>query len=36
MSHVTPPKWLTSAKVPDAAKAELDDYLAYLKRRYGI
>lgn len=36
MSHVILPKWLTSAKIPDAARAELDDYLAYLKKRYGI
>ncbi len=32
MSHVTLPKWLTLSKIPDAASAELDDYLSYLKR----
>lgn len=36
MFHVTLPRWLTSEKKPDAARAELDDYLAYLKERYGI
>ena len=35
-SHVTLPRWLTSMKIPDAARVELEDYLVYLRKKYGF
>lgn len=36
MSHFAIPKWLTAKKLPDEARAELDDFLAYLRKKYGL
>lgn len=36
VSHVDVPKWLTAGRVPDAARAELEDFFAYIKKKYGI
>ncbi len=35
-SHVKLPEWLTAGKIPDGAKAEIEDFLKYIKKKYGI
>ena len=36
LSHVKLPSWLVIGKVPDKARAEIEDFLAYIKKKYGL
>lgn len=36
VSHFSLPHWLTAKKIPDTACAELDNFLRYLGKKYGV
>ena len=34
--HVVIPKWVTVRKLPDEAKYEIEHFLQYVKKKYGL
>ena len=35
-AHVVIPKWVTARKLPDEAKYEIEHFLQYVKKKYGL
>lgn len=36
VSHVKIPDWLTAGKIPDEARAEIEDFFQYIRKKHGI